>query len=189
MLVVGLGNPGQKYALTRHNLGFRVVDRLSKELHIYLKKKVIRKYSLGKGEWCGKKILLAKPLTYMNRSGEIINPLMETTGTGLSELLVVCDTLDLPPGICRLKRKGSSGGHRGLESIIRNLGSEEFLRMYIGIGKPRNKEEVISYVLEKPVGEEAGLLEKATIEAADCILKLLEKPPEIVMNEINRKKR
>ena len=123
----------------------------------------------------------------MNRSGDILRDVLKATGSSIDRLLVVCDTMDLQPGLCRLKRKGSSAGHKGLSSIISKLGTASFMRLYIGVGRPGNRKEVINYVLGDPRGDEAVLIEEALYTASECILKLLEEAPEKVMNVFNKK--
>ncbi len=114
--------------------------------------------------------------------------MLRVTGSGLERMLVVCDTLDLPPGVCRLKRKGSSAGHKGLSSIISRLGTGDFMRLYVGIGRPQGRQEnIISHVLGNPEGDEAVLIENAVQAASDSILKLSENEPEKVMNALNKK--
>ena len=123
----------------------------------------------------------------MNRSGEILGGLLRHTKGDLRDLVVVCDTLDLPPGSCRLKTRGSSAGHRGLESIIRYAGSHEFLRLYIGIGRPASKREVIDHVLGEPSPEEQSLIDRSFQKAERGVLDLLVNPPERVMNDLNER--
>ena len=123
----------------------------------------------------------------MNNSGKVIRDIIKRAGVSKEELLVVCDNLDLPVGTCRLRLKGSSAGHNGLKSIIENLGDGEFMRMYIGIGRPRNKEAIIKYVLGKPNKDEFNALNECVERACQGIIKLLDTEPAQVMNVINRK--
>jgi len=187
-LVLGLGNPGARYRLTRHNAGFWVVDYLSEALQIPVKRTFLKPYQLGMKRVNGPLLALAKPLTYMNRSGQVIEPLLKKTAFPLSSLLVVCDTLDLPPGIIRLRRRGSSAGHNGLKSIIAALQTEEFMRLYIGIGRPPTSGgSVVEHVLGEPTDIEQSLLKEAIERSGQAILRILDQGPEAVMNEINRK--
>lgn len=128
---------------------------------------------------------MIKPLTYMNRSGTILSSVLHYADANLSELLVICDSLDLKPGICRLKTKGSSAGHKGLASIIDYAGTNEISRFYIGIG--RSEQPVIEYVLSKPSREDAQKLEGAIDNVTSAILLLFQKSPQEVMNVINRR--
>jgi PTH1 family peptidyl-tRNA hydrolase len=164
-----------------------VVDHLRDTLNIRMKKPTFRAYQIGRGRIGDQTVFLAKPLTYMNRSGEVVQPLLTYTNLPLSSLLVICDTLDLPPGRIRLRRKGSSAGHNGLKSIIAATGTGEFMRLYIGIGRPEGGMSVVDYVLGRPSSEEQPLLEQAVMQAGKAVLGILEKGPEAVMNEINRK--
>ncbi|MFQ3620057.1 MAG: aminoacyl-tRNA hydrolase [Spirochaetales bacterium] len=186
-MVLGLGNPGATYKNTRHNAGFWVVEQLSSSLQIPLKKPTLKAYQIGRGRIGEHTLVLAKPLTYMNRSGEVVPSLLSYTNLSLSALLVVCDTLDLPAGIIRLRRKGSSAGHNGLKSIIATVGSGNFMRLYMGIGRPKEPVPIPSYVLSPPTGEEKVILEQAILKAEKAILGILEKGLEAVMNEINKR--
>lgn len=187
MILLGLGNPGARYSKSRHNVGFKVIDEVSRLLSIQLKKPLFKPFALGRGEVKGEKVFLAKPLTYMNKSGSIILPLLDATKEPVDKLIVVCDNLDLPPGVCRLKRGGSSAGQRGLNSILQALGTDQFIRLFIGIGRPEKQEEVVEYVLGNPMGEEAATINQACLRGAQGIVRLLETNLEQVMNEINRR--
>ena len=185
--MVGLGNPGTRYAGTRHNVGFRVLDILADRLGLPYRRPFLKPLAKAVHELEGRKLVLIKPLTFMNRSGDILPGLLGRTGTPIERLLVVCDTLDLPPGQCRLKRKGSTAGHKGLISIVRRLGREDFMRLYVGIGRPAPTQDVVDYVLGEPAGEEAVQTEESLRTAADAILRLVHEEPERVMNVLNRK--
>ncbi len=132
-LIIGLGNPGRKYANTRHNLGFRAIDLLSEKHNIHLRKH-LKPYESGSAEIAGEKVVLVKPLTYMNLSGEIVSSLVKKKSIHLEKILVICDDINLPLGDIRFRAKGSAGGHNGLSSIIEHLGSSDFPRLRIGIG-------------------------------------------------------
>jgi PTH1 family peptidyl-tRNA hydrolase len=185
--VVGLGNPGERYSGTRHNVGYMVVDALARRLGVSFKKKIFRSYSSGKGTHEGRSLHLVKPLSFMNNSGRAVREALRETRGALSEMLVVCDSLDLSPGTIRLKLKGSSGGQKGLQSIIQSLGTEDFMRLSIGIGRPRQKEKVIAHVLGSPRRHEEELIASAVEKAAQAALLLLTEGPARVMNEVNRK--
>ncbi len=186
---MGLGNPGPRYVATRHNTGFRTVELVARSMGIRLRRPWLRNYRLGRAAPESRELRelgelrLVQPLTYMNRSGLIFRALgLPSDGV----LLVVCDTLDLPPGACRLRRGGSSAGHKGLASIIESLGRSDFLRLYIGIGRPARSEEVVDWVLGAPVGAEAELLRQGEQRAAEGVLALLREEPEKVMNVLNQ---
>jgi len=184
---VGLGNPGPEYSMNRHNVGFRVVDRLASEFSVCLRKPFFSRFSIAMASSEGSGLFLSKPLTFMNRSGEVMPAILRRCGLPRENLLVICDSLDLPPGICRLKLRGGSGGHNGLKSIIQALGSEDFMRLYVGVGRPSSREEVVSFVLGNPGFPEAELIDKGLERAVSGIARLLSEPVERVMHELNRK--
>lgn len=184
---MGLGNPGQEYRGTRHNIGFQFIDRLSESFNIQLRKRHFKKFLIGKGLHGNKSFFLVKPLTYVNRSGIILDNLLKYTDGNTRDLLVVCDNLDLNPGICRLKSDGSSTGQKGLSSVIENLRTTNFMRLYFGIGRPHLKEDIVDYVLNKFPADERMLVDKAIARAAESILGLLHMPVEKVMNVVNQK--
>ncbi|MBN2049506.1 MAG: aminoacyl-tRNA hydrolase [Spirochaetales bacterium] len=187
LLVLGLGNPGAEYRYTRHNAGFRVLDILSELSEIRLQKKPFKAYELGKGVWRNHTLILVKPLTYMNNSGIIVPSLLRRFVVPLDRMMIVCDTLDLEPGRIRLKRKGGSAGHRGITSVIQAVGSSDFPRMYIGVGRPELTSEVVDFVLGRPDAEDEALIRSAQEAAARGIIELLDNGLEQVMHEINRK--
>jgi PTH1 family peptidyl-tRNA hydrolase len=182
---VGLGNPGPRYLESRHNVGFRTVELLARLLKAPLRRPLFRSFRLGSP--ADRSVWLVQPLTFMNRSGDIFPALWSFTGGGASSLVVVCDTLDLPPGQCRLRRGGSSAGHKGLASVIARLGDPGFLRLYIGIGRPPGREEVVDFVLGRAAAPESEALERGVRRAAEGILELLRSEPEKVMNALNQK--
>lgn len=168
--IVGLGNPGTQYNHTRHNIGFMAIDRLSAAWDISVHR---RKWEGETGEgWVrGEKVVLCKPQTYMNRSGMTVRPLCDYFKITMDNLVVIYDDLDLPLGQIRLRLKGSAGGHNGMKSIIQHLGTEEFKRIRIGIGRPNASHSVTDYVLqpfaeheEEPI---AAALERV-VEAVNC---------------------
>jgi PTH1 family peptidyl-tRNA hydrolase len=186
-VVVGLGNPGDRYADTRHNVGFAVVDSLAESLGASFRKKLFRSYCIAKAAHGGGSLYLVKPLTYMNRSGSAVREALRETGASPADLLVVCDNLDLSPGNCRFRLKGSSGGQKGLESIIAALGTSDFMRLTVGIGRPARKGQVVGHVLTAPGRDEAALLAQGVDKASRAVLDLLNEGPEKVMNTYNRK--
>ncbi|MDF1536248.1 MAG: aminoacyl-tRNA hydrolase [bacterium] len=174
-LIAGLGNPGPEYEKTRHNLGFLVLDALSGRWKIPIVQ-AERNLETGKGRRRGETILLARPLAYMNRSGEVIAPLARREGVPAEKILVLVDDLDLPLGTVRYRPRGSTAGHRGMESMVECLGADQFPRIRLGIGRPEERDKAESeYVLtpfteaELPVVEKAveravGLAEKVVFE-------------------------
>lgn len=145
-IIVGLGNPGKQYVATRHNIGFHVIDELSKRLDIPLTQSKFNGM-YGIGHVGTEKIMLLKPLTYMNLSGECVVPMMDYYEVNDDEIVVIYDDLDLQVGKLRLRQKGSAGGHNGIKSIIQHLGSQEFNRIRIGVDRPKNGMKVPDYVL------------------------------------------
>jgi peptidyl-tRNA hydrolase, PTH1 family len=184
---LGLGNPGENYARTRHNVGFLTMDAMAGKLDIKFKCPFFKRYMIARGRFNGTDIFLVKPLTYMNRSGEILNDVLHYTGTALSDLTVVLDTLDLSVGEVKFKLKGSSAGHKGLGSILRIARTEEITRCSIGIGRPSGYNEVVDYVLDRPSREEEDILDSAIHRVRDQLLLLCEKSPQSVMNIMNGK--
>ncbi|HKI99917.1 MAG TPA: aminoacyl-tRNA hydrolase [bacterium] len=171
VLIVGLGNPGKEYERSRHNLGFLVVDRLAEMLQAPAWKRQ-HNALVTRGSRDGRAWLLAKPQTYMNHSGEAVQALLHYYRVPLPECLVIVDDLDLQPGKIRMRAEGSDGGHRGLRSIIQQVGSRAFKRMRIGIGRPPEKANVVSYVLGGGSSDET--LNAAVEEAARLVLAYVE---------------
>lgn len=172
-IIVGLGNPGARYAATRHNVGYQVVDRLAAAHGLSFSQRRF-KALLAIGEVLGQRVVLAKPETYMNASGEAVGPLVRWYRCALEDLLIIYDDLDLPLGRLRLRAGGSAGGHRGVESIIAALGASAFPRLRLGIGRPPAAMDPAAYVLlpfdpdEQPVV--ADMLERAQA-AVECWLR------------------
>lgn len=166
MFVFGLGNPGPEYHETRHNVGFMTVDKMAALKEVNLRKRCFCPYKAVKIN-DGHDVLV-EPLTYMNRSGEIIPGLLKDE----DRLLVIADQMDLPPGKVRIRTKGGSAGHNGLKSIIANW-SEDFIHVYIGIGRPEEGVSVPDHVLSTFSEEDKILVEKATTVAAEAILEIL----------------
>jgi peptidyl-tRNA hydrolase, PTH1 family len=164
-----------------------VVDALAQSLGVSFKKKLFHSYCIGKGAHEGQSVYLVKPLTFMNNSGKAVREALRETGLSPADLLVVCDTLDLAPGALRLRLKGSSAGQKGLQSIVQSLGTEDFMRLTIGIGRPGHKGQVIAHVLSAPRRGEEELVSQAVDRAARAVQVLLVDGPTRVMNEINRK--
>lgn len=183
-LVVGLGNPGQKYEGTRHNVGFQVIDHCEKSLNIPLNQSKF-KGLYGFDHVNSEKIFLLKPLTFMNLSGESVVPLMKFYKMSVENLLVIYDDLDLKPGAIRLRQKGSHGGHNGMRSIISHLGTEEFNRIRIGIGRPEPGRSVSDYVLGSFHPSERELVNEAILKASEAVEAWTSTPFLKVMNDFN----
>jgi peptidyl-tRNA hydrolase, PTH1 family len=184
-LVVGLGNPGAEYAQTRHNAGFLLVEKLAakwKPDWTNERKFDARIAKAGRG---GRKVLLCEPQTFMNLSGETVGALVKFYQLPLKQILIAVDDADLPFGEIRLRANGSSGGHHGLESIEQHLGSREFARLRIGIGRQDGAREITNYVLGKFEPAENGLLEKVLDRASNQVETWLEAGIEKAMNQFN----
>ncbi|NCU17744.1 aminoacyl-tRNA hydrolase [Pallidibacillus pasinlerensis] len=184
-LIVGLGNPGKEYEETRHNIGFKVIDELSKNLQIPLNETKF-KGLFGKGNINETQVILLKPMTYMNLSGEAVGALMNFYKIPTEELLVIYDELDLPVGKIRLRYKGSAGGHNGIKSIIQHIGTQEFNRIRIGIDRPERGMPVANYVLSKFKKEDLPVMQEMVEKSAKACEEWIEKPFLEVMNIYNQ---
>ncbi|EJQ23272.1 TPA: aminoacyl-tRNA hydrolase [Bacillus cereus] len=183
-LIVGLGNPGREYELTRHNIGFMAIDELAKRWNISLNEQKF-KGVFGAGFVNGEKVILLKPLTYMNLSGESIRPLMDYYKIDVEDFVVMYDDLDIPVGKLRLRMKGSAGGHNGVKSTISHLGTQEFQRIRMGIDRPKNGMKVVDYVLGRFTSEEIPDVNHSIEKAADACEEWLNKPFLQIMNTFN----
>ncbi|MDL2259248.1 aminoacyl-tRNA hydrolase [Eubacteriales bacterium OttesenSCG-928-K08] len=173
-LVVGLGNPGIAYRKSRHNAGFMALDQIADEAGISVNKRA-HKALIGEGRFGGQRVLLAKPQTYMNLSGEAVQALLHYYKLPVEKLIVLYDDIDLPVGGLRIRANGSAGTHNGMRSIIANLGGDQnFARVRIGVGKQLLGRDLASHVLSKPSADERMLLEDAYKNAADAVRLLLE---------------
>ncbi|MDA1680520.1 aminoacyl-tRNA hydrolase [Bacillus cereus group sp. TH152-1LC] len=183
-LIVGLGNPGREYELTRHNIGFMAIDELAKRWNISLNEQKF-KGVFGAGFVNGEKVILLKPLTYMNLSGESIRPLMDYYKIDVEDFVVLYDDLDIPVGKLRIRMKGSAGGHNGVKSTISHLGTQEFQRIRMGIDRPKNGMKVVDYVLGRFTSEEIPDVGHSIEKAADACEEWLNKPFLQIMNTFN----
>ena len=181
-LIAGLGNPGLRYKNTRHNVGFLVINRISKKFKIAVKK---RKYKglLGKGSLGSEKVSLFMPQTYMNLSGEAIREIVKKEKIAFEDILIIYDDIDLRLGLMRLRQKGGSGGHKGLKSIIESLGTPEIPRLRIGIDKGR---DVVNFVLSPFNSKEKPILKGIIEEAAECAVTWVLAGPDKAMTGFNR---
>ena len=184
-LVVGLGNPGREYEATRHNVGFAVVDFLARELGFPSWRSAggarVSRGAVGREE-----VLLVKPMTFMNLSGDAVGSLMRYYKVGLESLIVVHDELDFEPGTVRVKTGGGHGGHNGLRSIAAHVG-RDFVRVRVGIGKPRHATQGADYVLSGFDKSERGLVEEAIAQAAGAVKTIIEEGAAAAMNTFNRR--
>ncbi|MGL5353985.1 MAG: aminoacyl-tRNA hydrolase [Clostridium sp.] len=181
-LIVGLGNPGKEYNNTRHNIGFEVVDYIAQKYNIELNR-VKFKGIYGEGFILNKKVILLKPTTYMNLSGESIREVMNFYKMSEEEVIVLYDDISLEIGRLRIREKGSAGGHNGIKSIISHLGTEVFPRIKIGVGQPKG--DLVSHVLGKFNKEESQVL-KESMEASACAVEIiLKEDTKEAMNKLN----
>ncbi|MFC2051752.1 aminoacyl-tRNA hydrolase [Chloroflexota bacterium] len=191
-LIVGLGNPGRDYANNRHNLGFMCVSHFAKTHGIRFDKKQ-GKARIGSGEVAGSEVVVARPQTYMNLSGQAVSRLVRKFNIGLENLLVICDDLDLPLGKVRIRQGGGSAGHKGVESIIAELGSRDFIRIRVGIGRPPvhvgsgeiTEADIVAYVLDDFTSEEKKIVTRVIPEVSEAILCFLTEGLTVVMNKYN----
>ncbi|RLC65961.1 MAG: aminoacyl-tRNA hydrolase [Chloroflexi bacterium] len=184
-LIVGLGNPGSRYAGNRHNAGFRCVEQFAAACNLTFDERRNRAL-ITRGAIGGRGVILAKPQTFMNESGRAVAPLVRFYRMPLERLLVVYDDLDLPLGTLRLRPEGGSGGHRGVQSIIDHLGSREFPRLRIGIGRPPGRMDPAAYVLQDFSAEEEPLVEETLERAVAAIEAWLCEGIEAAMERYNR---
>lgn len=184
-LIVGLGNPGDKYRYTKHNVGFMVLDYFASEHNISISR-TKHKALLGEGMIGQEKVVLAKPQTYMNLSGESVLELMNWYKADVSKLIVVYDDVDLAVGRIRIRPEGSSGTHNGMKSIIYLLNTDKFPRIRIGIGKQPEYMDLGDYVLGRFTDEEIPLMEEAVKRSAQAIEEIVKKDINSAMNKYNR---
>lgn len=181
--LVGLGNPGPKYENTRHNAGFLVIDRILNELNLITKNN--HQSMMAKTKYAGEDLILVKPQTYMNCSGEAVREIVNYYRIDFQKLLIIYDDLDLKVGAIRLRPGGSSGGHRGLNSIINLLNTNQIARLRLGIGRPAPGRAVVDYVLEPVEEEQRKLFLQGVNRAAEASLAFVEHGLEYVMNHYN----
>lgn len=186
-IIVGLGNPGRRYFATRHNTGFLVADEIAKSLGIEISKE--RHHSLlGMGQADSEKIVIAKPQTFMNETGRAVAAILRDVYSTPQDLIVIHDDLDLPLGVVRVKSGGGHGGHNGLRSIIEHLGSAEFVRVRIGIGRPPTDTSPADYVLSPFSAEEQAAAMDAIARAAEAVRVILNEGLSKAMNVYNQRR-
>lgn len=185
-IIVGLGNPGIPYRMTRHNIGFQVVDRLAKINHIPIRTKRFKSL-YGTGWIDSQQVVLVKPMTFMNRSGEAVKKAADFFCLRMEDLVVVHDDLDLPVGRLRFKQRGGDGGHQGVRSIIERMGENNFLRLKVGIGRPPQGVDPAEYVLETFDKVELSHLDQILFQAAESLRVMLLEGLEKAMNQFQKK--
>lgn len=186
-IIAGLGNPGSEYAKTKHNVGFMLVDALADKLGVTEWKDKFDA-RIGEARIGTEKILLVKPQTYMNESGQAVGPLMNFYKTAIEDLIVVHDDMDIPAGTIRIRKKGSAGGHNGIKSVLAHVGDEHFARVRIGIGRPLPGWTVVNHVLAPFTAEDEPKIRAAIdylLPAVECIVT---EDVDMAMNKYNPKK-
>jgi len=181
-LVVGLGNPGKEYEDTRHNIGFKVVDNIAKEYNIEINRQKF-KGTYGEGFIDGEKVILLKPTTYMNLSGESVRAVVDFYNLNNDDILVIYDDISLEVGTLRIREKGSAGGHNGIKSIISHLGSDIFSRIKVGVGQPNG--DLIKYVLGKFTKEETVVLSESIDASTRATREVIKSDVKTAMNQFN----
>lgn len=183
-LIVGLGNPEEEYARTRHNMGFDAINKIAKNNNIDINKKKFNSiYGLGEIE--GEKVVLLKPQTYMNLSGNAVRDFMNFYKIKEAELIVIYDDLDIEPGIIKIRKKGGPGTHNGMKSVVHEIQTENFCRIRVGIGNPKYKNDLLNYILTKIPNEEYEKLEEATDLAAKAVSEIIKNGLDKAMNKYN----
>lgn len=183
-LVVGLGNPEPEYSVTRHNMGFDVINKISQKCEIDVKKKGFQGL-YGTGIIENQKVILLKPQTFMNLSGDSIIEVMKFYKIPIENLIVIYDDMDIEIGTIKIRPKGSSAGHNGIKSIVYHIKTEEFKRVRIGIGRPEYKEEMVDYVVNKVTPEQYTKLSKGIDEATEAVIEILKNGIDSAMNKFN----
>ncbi len=183
--IIGLGNPGPEYVGTRHNIGFAIIESLAKEFHIDMRERKFQSV-LGKGDVEGKKVFLVKPLTYMNKSGGAVSSIVKYYKIPLENILVIADDLDLPLGTVRLKPSGGAGGHNGHKSIVSSLGTADYPRLRVGIGK-QEYGDTQDHVLGKFRRDELSYVNDVIVKCRDAACCFVLEDLETAMNHYNRK--
>ena len=183
-LIIGLGNPEEEYSKTRHNMGFNVINQIAKKYNIEVNKTKFQGLT-GNGIIEGQKVILLKPQTYMNLSGNCVQEFMKFYKIEKENIIIIYDDMDIETGKIKIRKKGSSGGHNGMKSIIQMIGTEEFPRIRVGIGRPEHNGDEINYVIGAIPEEEIPKLEKGIECAKEATIEILKNGIDIAMNKFN----
>ena len=183
-LIVGLGNPEEEYARTRHNMGFDVINKISEKHDIKVNKSKFNSL-YGTGIIKGKKVILLKPQTYMNLSGNAIKDFMNFYKITSEDIIVIYDDLDIEPGIIKIRKKGGPGTHNGMKSVVHEIQTQDFPRIRIGIGNPEHKNDLLNFILTRIPDKEYKTLEKAQEKAVKAIEEIIYKGLDAAMNKYN----
>ena len=187
-LIAGLGNPGKQYENTRHNAGFMALDALADQLGTSIEEKK-HKALCGKGLIGGEKVILLKPQTFMNLSGESIRAAADFYKVDPDHIIVIYDDISLEPGQLRIRKKGSAGGHNGIKSIIAHLGTQEFPRIKVGVGAKPDRMDLADYVLGHFPAAERKVMDESVRQAAEAAVTVLTEGPDAAMNRYNQKRK
>ena len=186
-VIVGLGNPSKEYENTRHNIGFDTIDAIADKYHIQVAE-LKHKAKIGKGYIGGDKVILAKPLTFMNLSGESVRAIIDYYKVDVeTELVVISDDISLLPGQLRIRKRGSAGGHNGLKNIIQHVGGDNFQRIRMGVGEKPKEYDLVDWVLGHFNKEDRKAVDEAIQKAVQAVEIILTDGADAAMNELNRK--
>lgn len=183
-LIVGLGNPEEEYSKTRHNMGFNTINKIAKEYNIEVNKKKFDAL-YGEGFIENEKVILLKPQTYMNLSGKSIVQVVNFYKIPMENVFVIYDDIDIEPGKIKIRKKGSSGSHNGMKSVVAELQTEDFARIRVGIGKPEYKDDMINYVIGTIPEEERNILDEGTTKAEKAMISIIKDGIDNAMNKFN----
>ena len=183
-LIVGLGNPEPEYSKTRHNMGFDVINKLSAKYEIEVKKEKFNGL-FGSGVIEGKKVILLKPQTFMNASGECVEKFAKFYKIEAKDIITIFDDIDIETGTMKIRKKGGAGSHNGMKSVVEELQSTDFARIRVGIGQPEFKSDMINYVIGKVPQEEQEILQQGVEKAAKAVEEILKNGIDIAMNKFN----
>ena len=183
-IIVGLGNPEPEYSNTRHNMGFDTINKIAKKYNIEFSKTKF-KGIYGTGTIEGEKVILLKPQTFMNLSGESIKEIIDFYKLNTDNLIIIYDDIDIEPGIIKLRKTGGPGTQNGMKSVIKEIGTEKFPRVRVGIGKPEHKGDLINYVIGKIPEEDRVILDKSTDLARDAVIEIIKNGMDKAMNLFN----
>ena len=183
-LIVGLGNPEKDYSHTRHNMGFNTINKLAKQYNIDVNKSKF-KALYGNGIIEGEKVILLKPQTFMNSSGESIKEIVQYYKIEKEQIIIIYDDIDIEPGIIKIRKSGGPGTHNGMKSVVHELNTQNFKRIRVGIGMPQEKEDLIEYVIGSISEEDEEKLEKGTDLAKNAVIEIVKDGIDIAMNQFN----
>ena len=183
-LIIGLGNPEEEYAKTRHNMGFDTINKISEKYNIKVNKSKFNSL-YGTGTIEDEKVILIKPQTYMNLSGEAVRDFMNFYKVTAKEIIVIYDDLDIEPGIIKIRKKGGAGTHNGMKSVVSEIKTEDFCRIRIGIGNPTYKNDLLNFILNKIPDEEYKVLQDSQDNACKAVIEILKNGIDSAMNKYN----